>query len=212
MDLTAAILEREQRPGRLIVLSGPSGVGKDTILRRLKEVCPKIEQCVTYTTRAPRPGETPGVDYVFVSPDEFQRMVEGDEFLEHARVHLDSYGSPLAPVMETRRKGLDALLKIDVQGGLVARKRAPDAVLIFIAPPSLEELERRLRDRYTDSETAIAQRLSDARKEIEHIPMYDYLVVNDEVESAVEEIRCIIIAERARIEYGTQHRTSNFEL
>lgn len=199
MDLTAAILEREQRPGRLIVLSGPSGVGKDTVLRRLKEVCPKIEQCVTYTTRAPRPGEKPGEDYVFVSTDEFQRMVDAGEFLEYARVHLDSYGSPLAPVMQTRSKGTDAILKIDVQGGLAAKRRVPDAVLIFIAPPSLEELERRLRDRYTDSEAAITQRLSDARKEIEHIPMYDYLVVNDEVESAVDEIRCIIIAERAKI-------------
>ena len=196
MDLPG---RKEDRSGMLIVLSGPSGVGKDTLLRRLEEVCPRIERCVTYTTRAPRPGEVPGVDYNFVSIEEFKRMIEEGEFLEYAQVHLDLYGSPLSPVIAIRQKGSDALLKIDVQGGLTVKQKVPDAIMIFVAPPSMEELERRLRARYTDSEASVTKRLADARMEIEQIPMYDYLVVNDEIESAVEELRSIITAERLRI-------------
>ena len=183
----------------LVVLSGPSGVGKDTLLRRLEQVCPGIERCVTYTTREPRPGEVPGVDYNFVSVREFQKMIDEGDFLEYARVHTDLYGSPLSSVKHIRENGLDAVLKIDVQGGLTVSQKAPDAVMIFVAPPSMEELERRLRARYTDSEAAITKRLQDAQREIEHIPMYDYLVVNDEVEATVDRLRCIIVAERARV-------------
>lgn len=183
----------------LIVLSGPSGVGKDTLLQRLGEVCPRIERCVTYTTRAPRPGEVPGVDYNFVTIEEFKRMIEAGDFLEHAQVHLDLYGTPLRSVIEIREDGNDAILKIDVQGGLTVRQKVPDAIMIFVAPPSVEELERRLRARYTDSEEAMIKRLKDARKEIEQIPMYDYLVINDEVESAVDKLRCIVTAERSRV-------------
>ena len=182
----------------LIVLSGPSGVGKDTLLQRLEEVCPRIERCVTYTTRAPRPGEVPGVDYNFVSVEEFKRMIEAGEFLEYAQVHLDLYGSPLSSVAEIREDGNDAILKIDVQGGLTVKQKVPDAIMIFVAPPSMQELERRLRERYTDSEEAMVKRLQDARKEIEQIPMYDYLVVNDDIDSAVDKLRCIVMAERAR--------------
>lgn len=199
MDLSKKLREQQERPGMLVVLSGPSGVGKDTLLRRLAEVCPGIERCVSYTTRAPRAGEVPGVDYNFVSADEFQKMIEAGEFLEYAQVHLDLYGSPLSPASRIREHGLDAVLKIDVQGGLTVKQKVPDAIMIFVAPPSMEELERRLRARYTDSETAVTRRLQDARREIEHIPMYDYLVVNDEIELAVARLRCIIMAERTRI-------------
>ena len=199
MDLSGRLEEHEQRPGKLIVLSGPSGVGKDTLLRRLEEICPKIVRCVTYTTREPRSFEVPQVDYNFVSAEGFRKMIDEGEFLEYAKVHRHMYGSPLAPVVETREKGLDIVLKIDVQGGLVVRQKAPEAVMIFVAPPSMEELERRLRARYTDSEADIAKRLRDARGEIKHIPMYDYLVVNDDIEAAADKLRCIIIAERARV-------------
>ncbi|HUV05674.1 MAG TPA: guanylate kinase [Armatimonadota bacterium] len=199
MDLAKKLKQHEAHPGILIVLSGPSGVGKDTLLRRLGEVCPGIERCVTYTTREPRPGEAPGVDYNFVSAQEFRRMIEEGEFLEYAQVHLDLYGSPLSCVTQAREKGLDAILKIDVQGGLTVKEKVHDAVMIFVAPPSMGELERRLRARYTDCEAAVTKRLHDARREIEHIPMYDYLVVNDDVEAAVDRLRCIIMAERARI-------------
>ncbi len=199
MDLSEKLREQQERPGMLVVLSRPSGVGKDTLLRRLAEVCPGIERCVTYTTRAPRAREVPGVDYNFVSADEFQKMIEAGEFIEYAQVHLDLYGSPLSSVVQIREQGLDAVLKIDVQGGFAVKQKVPDAIMIFVAPPSMEELERRLKARYTDSENAVARRLQDARREIEHIPMYDYLVVNDDIEEAVDRLRCIITAERARI-------------
>ena len=195
MDLLG---KRGDRSGMLIVLSGPSGVGKDTLLQRLEEVCPRIERCVTYTTRAPRPGEVPGVDYNFISAEAFRRMIEEGKFLEHAQVHLDLYGSPLSSVAEIREDGKDAILKIDVQGGLTVKQKVPDAIMIFVAPPSMEELEHRLRERYTDSEASVIKRLEDARKELEQIPMYDYVVVNDDIESAVDKLRCIVMAERAR--------------
>jgi len=197
--LDQTLKELENRRGRLIVLSGPSGVGKDTLLRRLVAVCPGIERCVTFTTRDPRPGEVAGVDYNFVSEQEFRRMIEADDFLEHAQVHLDLYGSPKSACDAIRERGSDALLKIDVQGGLQVKRKAPDAIMIFVVPPSFEELERRLRARYTDSEQAIRKRLQDARNEIAQIPRYDYLVVNDEVDPAAERLRCIVLAERARI-------------
>ena len=183
----------------LIVLSGPSGVGKDTLLQRLEEVCPRIERCVTYTTRAPRPGEVPGVDYNFVGVEEFKRMIEEGKFLEYAQVHLDLYGTPLSSVAEIREDGRDAILKIDVQGGLTVKQKVPDAIMIFVAPPSTEELEHRLRARYTDSEAAVTKRLQDARVELTQIPKYDYLVINDDIESAVDKLRCIVNAERLRI-------------
>ena len=183
----------------LIIFSGPSGVGKDTLLVRLEEICPKLERCVTYTTREPRPGEVAGVDYNFVRLKEFQQMIETGEFLEYAQVHLDLYGTPLLPVNEAREKGVDVILKIDVQGGLTVKQKVPDAVMIFVGPPSLEELERRLRARYTDSEASIRKRLSDARSEIEKIPSYDYLVINDEIDEAVDRLRCVIMAERAKV-------------
>ena len=196
MDLLG---KREDHLGMLIVLSGPSGVGKDTVLQRLQEVCPRIERCVTCTTRAPRPGEVPGVDYNFIGVEEFKRMIEEGKFLEYAQVHLDLYGTPLSSVNEIREEGNDAILKIDVQGGLTVKQKVPDAIMIFVAPPSMEELENRLRARHTDSDEALAKRLQDARREIEQMPMYDYLVLNDEIESAVEKLRCIITAERSRV-------------
>jgi guanylate kinase len=198
LDLSAFLKEQE-RMGILIVFSGPSGVGKDTLLRRLPEVCPNLQQCVTYTTREPRPGEVAGIDYNFVCVQDFRKMIEEGEFLEYAQVHLDLYGTPLAPVVEARKQGLDVILKIDVQGGITVKQKVPDALMIFVAPPSMEELERRLRARYTDSEESIEKRLQNARAEIESIPMYDYLVLNDEVGAAVDRLRCIITAERARI-------------
>ncbi|MCL6518954.1 MAG: guanylate kinase [Armatimonadetes bacterium] len=187
------------RKGILIVLSGPSGVGKDTLLERLEQVCPHIQRCVTYTTREPRQGERRGLDYNFVSEEEFRSMIARGEFLEFARVHGHLYGTPLKEVLAIREKGIDVVLKIDVQGGLTVKQKVPEAIMIFVVPPSLEELERRLRARYTDKESDIKRRCKDARKELEQIPQYDYLVINDQIESAVDNLRAIILAERARI-------------
>lgn len=183
----------------LIVFSGPSGVGKDTLLIHLQEVCPNIERCVTYTTRKPRKGEANGVDYFFVSEQKFHEMIGDGEFLEYSKVHLDFYGTPMSCVEQTLQKGADVVLKIDVQGGLIVKHKIRDAVMIFVVPPSMEELEHRLRSRYTDSEESILKRLEDAESEIACIPQYDYLVVNDDIALAVDKLKCILVAERSRI-------------
>ncbi len=199
MSLSKNLQLLDHRPSLLIVLSGPSGVGKDTLLEKLTAACPDINRSVTYTTREPRPSERPGVDYNFVSIDEFRQMAERGDFLEYAQVHGHLYGSSFSQVQEMRHLHKDVVLKIDVQGGLLVKQKVPEAVMIFVAPPSLDELEHRLRNRYTDTEAAITKRLLDARKEIEQIPRYDYLVVNDDIDGAARKLHSIIIAERAKI-------------
>lgn len=187
-------------PGRLFVVSGPSGVGKDTVLARLREIQPDIRWCVTASTRPMRPGESQGRPYRFLSIAEFREMVERDEFLEYARVNGGNlYGTPRRWVEEQRAAGHDVLLKIDVQGGLTVRSKVPDAILIFLEAPSLAELEKRLRARQTETEEQITTRLLDARSELEQRRHYDYAVVNDEVEMAADRLRAIILAERSRL-------------
>ncbi len=191
--------EAASRRGHLFVVSGPSGVGKDTVLTRLRQIMPDVAQCVTATTRERRPGEVEGRDYLFISVPRFREMVEADEFLEYAQVHENLYGTPRSCVEAQRAAGRDVLLKIDVQGGLTVRTKVRDAVLVFLKPPTVDELERRLRARSTESEDKITKRLLDARSELQQIPNYDYSVVNDEVEHAADLLRAIILAERSRI-------------
>lgn len=181
------------------MVSGPSGVGKDTVLAHLHLQMPDVLRCVTATTRPPRPGEVPGRDYLFVSVTEFRDMVEEDAFLEYANVHENLYGTPRAWVEARRDEGRDVLLKIDVQGGLTVRAAVRDAVLVFLKPPSVPELERRLRARLTETEDEIMKRLLDARAELQQMPHYDYVVINDEVDRAADLLRSIIQAERCRI-------------
>jgi guanylate kinase len=185
--------------GRLFVVSGPSGVGKDTVLPVFHHLVTDIHQAVTVSTRTMRPGESPGNPYHFVSLTEFNHMAETDKFLEYAHVNGNYYGTPRHFVEAERDKGCDVLLKIDVQGGLAVRSKAPDAILIFLAPPSFEELERRLRERSTETEDQITRRLLDARSEMEQLPKYDYMVINDRVENAADRLRAIVLAERSRI-------------
>ncbi len=187
------------RKGRLFVVSGPSGVGKDTVLEKFHPLVDNVVRCVTMTTRAPRAGETPGKDYLFVTLNEFRNFVETDAFLEYARVNGNLYGTPLHWVEEQRALGHDVLLKIDVQGGLTVRDKARDAVLIFLSPPSVEELERRLRSRSTENEEQITTRLLDARSELQQMARYDYVVVNDSINRAADMVRAIFLAERARV-------------
>jgi len=184
------------RRGILMVISSPSGAGKTTLTRRLAEMH-KLHFSVSYTTRAPRPGEVNGEDYHFVTNETFSHMVEAQDFAEHAVVHGNRYGTAISAVNRAIEQGEDCLFDIDYQGGQQIRRQWPeDSVLCFILPPSLAELERRLRSRATDSPEVIERRLKMAHKELAHYREYDYLVVNDELEKAFDELSSIYIAAR----------------
>lgn len=184
--------------GQLIVLSGPSGVGKSTVIAELLSERENIYFSVSFTTRAPRVGEADGVHYHFVTRERFEAMIDGDELLEYAEYVHNYYGTSMKVIEEHLNAGIDVLLDIEVQGAAKVRARCPDAVLIFIIPPSFEELSRRLHGRNTDGEEAIAGRLRKAREEYQEIPNYDYLVVNDKVSEAAAEIIAILTAEGCR--------------
>ncbi len=178
--------------GRLFVLSGPSGVGKDTVIRRLLELRPQLARPVAYTTRRPRPGELDGREYSFVSEEEFEERAARDEFLETAVVHQSRYGTSRIRVEELRAAGRDVLLKIDVQGAASLREQAADAVFIFLAPPSREVLLNRLTSRRTENPEEVALRTRDADRELAEAHWYNHQVVNDLVERVVGEIGEIV--------------------
>ena len=178
--------------GRLLVISGPSGTGKSTVIGELMARKAGLEFSVSATTRAPRPGETDGVDYYFVSRERFDEMIENDELLEHADFVGNSYGTPRSQVEARLEQGITVILDIEVQGAAQVKAAMPEAVTVFLAPPSLEELERRLRGRGTDSEETIRRRLETARKELLLAPEYDHMVINNEPGQAAEEIRAIL--------------------
>jgi guanylate kinase len=185
----------------LVVLSGPSGVGKDTVMDRLHDVLPDLHYAVTATTRPPRPGETHGKSYYFLTRDEYDAMLDRGELLAPAKVHGNWYGAPLQPIREAFAQGKDVLLKIDVQGAIAVRRRIPQAVFLFLAPPSPEHLVERLGSRHTESKQELARRVRDASYELAQMPHYDYCVVNheDDLEQAVANVACVISAERLRI-------------
>jgi guanylate kinase len=186
-------------PGLLLVLSAPSGGGKTTLAHRLRAQFPEAKFSVSYTTRAPRGAEQDGRDYHFIDTNTFREMVEGGEFVEWAEVYGHFYGSSRRMVDESYRPQGIAVFDIDVQGGTAIKRKYPDTVQIFILPPSLEHLERRLVQRGTDSDDVIRKRMLSARAEIERgIQSYDYLVINDQLDQAFEELKSIVIAERAR--------------
>lgn len=173
---------------RLFVISGPAGVGKGTLVSRIRELRPDLDETVSATTRPPRPGEVEGVSYHYLSDAEFARRVAAGEFLEHADVHGHSYGTLRSEVESRIARGRSVILEIDYQGAFQVRQAFPAAVLVFIEPPSFEELERRLRGRGTEDEEHIELRLKNARHEIEIGEQYDVRVVNDEVERAAQEL------------------------
>ena len=192
-------MNQKKERGQLIVLSGPSGVGKSTVIAELFAQRSNIYFSVSYTTRQPRVGEQDGVNYTFVSREEFERMIADDELLEYAEYVDNYYGTSMKLIQEKLDAGIDVLLDIEVQGAAKVRARCPDALFIFIIPPSFEELSRRLHRRNTDSEEVIAGRLAKARQEFREIPKYDYLVINDKVANAVHEIEAILTAAECRV-------------
>ena len=187
-----------QEKGKLIVISGPSGAGKSTVVFKAIEGREDVCFSTSVTTRKPRPGEVDGREYFFVDLDRFREMVENDELLEHAEYVANSYGTPRAYVEEKLDAGLNVLLDIEVQGARQIHQKKPDAVMIFIIPPSLEELERRLKGRGTDTERAIEARLIRARQEYQEADFYDYIIINDDADKAARELSAIILAEHCR--------------
>ena len=179
--------------GRLVILSGPSGVGKDTVIDRWRSVDPRVQRVVAYTTRQPRPGEVAGVDYNFVDVPTFKAHAEAGHFLEWKVVHGNFYASPLQDMDDMLREGKIAILKIDVQGALTAMELRPDALTVFLLPPSRDELERRIRARGTDSTEAIAKRLQNAHDEIATSERYQHRIENHSVEEVVQ-ILCKLTA------------------
>lgn len=188
-----------QRRGLMLVLSSPSGAGKTTLSRRLLQTDPDIVMSVSATTRAPRPNEVDGQDYFFVSPAKFDEMVEAGEFLEHANVFGNKYGTPRGAVMAALEAGKDVLFDIDWQGTQQLKVQArEDLASVFVLPPSKAELERRLRIRAQDSETVVRQRMAKASDELSHWAEYDYLLLNDDIQHAQGKLEEILRVERSR--------------
>jgi guanylate kinase len=191
-------MNKKKRRGELIVLSGPSGVGKSTVIAELMNSRDNLYFSVSFTTRQPRVGEADGVNYNFVDRVEFERMIAAGELLEYAEYVGNYYGTSLKLIQEKLDAGVDVLLDIEVQGAAKVRIKCPEAVLIFIIPPSFEELSRRLYGRATDADEVIRGRLKQAKEEYREIEKYDYLVVNDKVSDAAAEIVAILTAESCR--------------
>ena len=199
MDRATSTEHGRQRRGLLVVLSSPSGAGKTTISRLLLEADPDIAMSVSATTRPMRPGEKDGRDYHFVDADEFEAMVRANEFAEYATVFDHRYGTPARPVREAIEQGRDILFDIDWQGARQLQERmGADLVTIFLLPPSMGELERRLVARSTDSNDVIATRMRRAAGEIEHWAEYDYVLVNEDMDRCLADVRAIVAAERLR--------------
>lgn len=190
--------------GLLIVLSGPSGVGKGTVRKEIfDDPATTFKYSISMTTRDKREGEVDGVDYFFKTKDEFERLIEEDRFIEYANYVGNYYGTPVDYVMETMDQGYDVFLEIEVEGAKQVREKFPEALFIFLAPPNLTQLEKRLVDRGTDSPEVIKHRISEAKRELQLMNLYDYVVVNDDVIQAKNRVQCIVEAshmKRARVE------------
>jgi guanylate kinase len=185
----------------LIIISGPSGVGKDTVLAKMKQSRRLLHYVVTATTRPQRPAEKNGLDYHFVSDEQFKRMIENGQLLEWANVYGNLYGVPKGQVQQALAQGLDVVVKVDVQGAATIKNILPQAVFIFLTPPSLDELERRLRERKTESTEELKLRMETTRGELDSLPLFDYVVVNhqDRLDSTIAQIDAIISAEKCRV-------------
>jgi len=194
----APSLTKTRRLGLCLVISAPSGAGKSTLVERLRAEFPDFAYSVSCTTRAPRGGEKDGADYHFLTREEFAARREAGYFAEWAEVHGNLYGTPKAPVQEHLASGRDVLFDIDVQGALQVKRVFPQGLFVFILPPSRLELERRLRGRGTDSEETIARRLDNALGELRQAGQFDFLIVNNDLDKAADELRAVYLAGRVR--------------
>ena len=187
------------RKGLLLVVSGPSGAGKGTICKALLNKNDQIKLSVSATTRKPRNGEVHGVNYFFIEKEEFTRMVENGEFLEHAQIYDNFYGTPKAAIIEKKKKGQDIILEIEMQGARQIKEVYPEGVFIFVLPPSLEELKSRIVGRGTETQEEIEKRFSCAFEEINQIVNYDYFIVNEDIEKSVNDVEAIILSEKNKV-------------
>ncbi len=183
----------------IVVISAPSGAGKTTLCKRLLQNSPSFTCSVSFTTRHPRKNEIEGVDYYFVSPTEFQKMIEDRKFVEWAKVHEQLYGTSANLLNKAIEAEKDVVLEVDVKGGTQIKKNYPQAVLIFLLPPSWQELEKRLKSRRTEDYERVKERIMQAKKEIEYAPYYDYLIINNDINRALDDLTAIIRAERCRM-------------
>lgn len=184
------------KKGLLVLVSGPSGAGKGTICKQLLSEVPSLSYSISATTRQSRAGERDGVNYYFKTVEAFEAMIAEDRLLEWAKVYDNYYGTPVEPIQKALAEGRDILLEIDTQGGLSVMEKFPEGVYIFILPPSMQELERRIRGRGTEEEDALQKRLQNAEKEINDGKRYTYVIVNREIDDAVAEIKAILTAEK----------------
>ena len=202
---------KEKHPGKLFVFSGPSGAGKGTICKKLLEENEELALSVSMTTRAPREGEVEGVSYYFTDKETFKKRVEAGELLEYAEVYGNYYGTPKGPVIEKLEKGIDVILEIDMQGALKVKENYPDGVFVFILPPSMSELRKRLTGRGTETEEAIELRLGETLKELSYIEKYDYCVVNGELEEAVARVKSIVVAEHSKVAFAAEELIASYK-
>ena len=187
-----------KREGVLYVISAPSGAGKTSLCKEIIDIFPNLRHSVSYTTRPPRNGEVHGRDYFFVGKEEFERMAEAGELAEWAEVHGNLYGTSLATLKESRSEGIDLILDIDCQGARQLKGRFEGGVYIFVLPPSIEELRRRLDNRSSDSQEVIERRINNAAGEIKEARWYDYIIVNDKFSEALEQLKSVLVAEQCR--------------
>lgn len=199
---------KRKKTGTLIVLSGPSGAGKGTICNELLKQVDTLSLSISMTTRSPRCNEVDGKDYYFVTKEQFEEDIKKGNFLEYAKVHGDNYyGTPKRKVEESLASGKDIILEIDIQGALEVKEKMEEGIFIFIIPPSMRELKDRLIKRNTESKDKIIERFKNAYKEINEVTKYNYIVINDEVQNAVDKVKAIILAEKCRVD-----RIEDFEL